>query len=253
LASDGRWYPPATSSTTPSIAPGTYARASPATVSRGLAGTLQGFLWAAAGLAAIATIIGLVGLAALNRYWDARPGSADERQASDDLVAADDALDGILGFSFIVALVIFVLIIIWGNQAHKVTQRLWPGPRTWSAGWTIGGWFIPFANLVIPRLVFSEIEKIGRAPRSGGYVTPGWRQQSTSVVGWIWWVTFVIGYVASTPGFSMFDDPAGDIDSWRAGYVLVAAGEAVLVVAGITGALYVRRLTRALRQDQPTA
>ncbi len=216
-------------------------------MSGGLSGTLQGFLWAVGALSALLIVLGLVGLGAFNTYWDAPPGSAAERSAVDDLQSADDAINGLFGFAGLAALVIFVLIIIFGHQAHRFTRSLWPGDRSWTSGWTIGGWFIPLANFVIPKLVFNEIEKIATAPRTNGQASPEWKQQSTSALGWVWWIFFVISYALANAGYVMFDDTAGDADSWRAGYVLVAVGGAGLTVSSVTGALYIRKLTRALR------
>lgn len=248
LASDGRWYPPTGIQTIQSPT-GTIEAVVPSadSVSRGLSGTLQGFFWAAGGFSVLTAVFGLAGLEAFNRYSNTRVGSAAQRSAADDVQIADDTINSLLGFGVLIALVIFILIIIFGNQAHRVTRQLWLDDRSWTSGWTIGGWFIPVANAVIPKLVLSEIEKIATAPRSNGQASPEWKQQSASALGWIWWIFFVISYALATAGFVMFDDAGGSPGSWRTGYVLVAVGGAGLAVSSVTGALFIRKLTRALR------
>jgi hypothetical protein len=217
-----------------------------ASVSRGLSGTLQGFFWAVAALSAIIAVVSLVGLVAFNTYWDARPGSIAEAEAADNLEATDSAINGIVGWSAIAALTIFVLIIIWSYQAHKATQVLCGGTRSWSSGWSVGGWFIPLANAVIPKLVLTETEKIALAPRTDGIVGEDWRSRPATVTGRLWWILFIVGTFVFTYGYSTFDDPGGTASSWRVGYWMTAAGSTALAVSGCFGAIYVRRIGRAL-------
>jgi Domain of unknown function (DUF4328) len=246
LASDGRWYPPRTANA-PSVTNPLMAQSATAgSVSRGLSGTLQAFLWAVGALSAILAVVSLVGLVAFNTYWDARPGSLAEAEADDNLDAADSAINSVGGIAGTAGLVILVLMIIWSYQAHKATEVLSGGTRSWSSGWSIGGWFIPFANAVIPKLVLNETEKIALAPRAHGMVREDWRTRPTTVAGWLWWIFFIVGTVVFVYGFGSFDDPEGTASSWRVGYWMIAAGSTALAVSGCFGAIYVRRIGRAL-------
>ena len=248
LASNGRWYPPRTSDVPAFSTNYRGAAQSPSVppVSRGLSGTLQGFFWAVAGLSAIIAISSLVGLVAFNTFWDARPGSLAEADAADNLNSADSAINSLGGVATIVAIAIFVLIIIWTYQAHKATQVLCRGTRTWSSGWSVGSWFIPLANAVIPKLVLTEIEKIALAHRTHGLVGEDWRKHPTAATGWLWWIFFVVGTAVFLYGFGSFDETGGTPSSWRVGYWMTAAGSTALAVSGCCGALYVRRIGRAL-------
>ena len=246
LASDGRWYPPRTGDAVAAAFPVAAPSPGVASVSRGLSGTLQGFFWAVAALSVILAVISLVGLTTFNSFWDARPGSIAEADAGDNVDAADSAINGLGGAAIMVAVVIFVLIVVWTYQAHKATQALWRGTRTWSSGWSVGGWFIPLANAVIPRLVLTEIEKIALAPRTDGVVGEDWRKRPTAAAGWLWWVFFIVGTSVFFFGFGSFDDPVGTPTSWRVGYWMTAVGSAALAVSGCFGAIYVRRIGRAL-------
>ena len=246
LASDGKWYPP-TAAVAPGPPAGSAVASSPRTVSGGLSGTLQGFFWAVGGISVVTSLSAVVGVTAFNTYWGTRSGSVAEAAAADDLELADDVINSMVGLGSIGGLVIFILIIIWTNQAHKATEDLQPGPRSWSSGWTVGGWFIPLANAVIPKIVINEIERIALAPRAGGVVTGEWRNRSTLWIGWVWWMLFIIGTLIATIGVGMFDDVGGTPGSWRAGYWLVAVGYAGVAASSVFGALYVRRIGQALR------
>lgn len=213
-------------------------------ISRGLSGTLQGFLWTAAGASLLTALMAMIGLSAFYEWRDARFGSAAESRALADMVDADDAIGGFAGLGWIIGIVVFVLIIIWMNQAHKVSQSRWSGLRKWSSGWTVGAWFIPVANLLIPKLVLSEVERIGAAPSSpSGQVPDGWQDQPVWSGGVIWWLSFVAGMLATSIGSSLYTDL--DDRFWEAGYWLLILGSLSSALAGVLGALYVRRITRS--------
>ncbi len=55
-----------------------------------------------------------------------------------------------------------VLLMVWLNLAYKAGQSRGAIDRTWSSGWTVGAWFIPFANLAIPKLVVNEVDRMSR-------------------------------------------------------------------------------------------
>jgi hypothetical protein len=56
----------------------------------------------------------------------------------------------------------FVLLLVWAFKSHRATDAL----RTWRTGRVIGSRFIPVFNLVRPRLVLSEIDRIARSDRT---------------------------------------------------------------------------------------
>jgi hypothetical protein len=215
-------------------------------VATGLTGTLQGFFWAVGGLSVLVIISALIGLGHLAEYEGAEPRSRARTRVLDDMTATDEAINGLIGFAWLGGLVVFILIIIWTYQAHQATQRLYRGPRKWSSGWTIGGWFIPVANALIPKLVLNEIERIALTPRVAGVPSEDWRRRPTLAGGWIWWVAYVVGVTVATMGSGSFDEPGGSVDTWRAGYWLVVAGHALLATSAVFGALYIRRIGREL-------
>jgi hypothetical protein len=251
-------YPPGAPPPAPGYPPGTYATGGYApvpggasyasvnpvrpSVSPALGGWLQGLLWAGGGLAAVSCLASFVTL-----------GAFDDAVASDsfstyrDWADYDDALSGISGIGALVHIAIFVVIIVWMNKAHKASQTLWYGPRTWSSGWTVGGWFIPFANMIIPKLVLGEIERIAIAPRVNG-LSGGRNAARGSALGWIWWAFLVVGMLLLAVGSGLSDanEPLQTEGEMRASYVLRALGYALLIIAAITGVFHVRRIGRAL-------
>ncbi len=233
------WTTPNHPTAQPYVAP-------PVAVPSTLTGWLQGVMWATAGLAVIAGVLGFAAKSSYNDYVATRPSSVADQQAYDDWISMDDAFSSAEGFIILSWIAMFVLTIVWMNKAHKATQRLWPGPRKWSAGWTVGGWFIPLAQFVIPKLVLNEIERIAKSPRWGGHVDARWKDQSTSALGWLWWIGTSGSILLMTIGGSLAGDldvSVGDMRSW---YDLQSVGLFVAAVSLALGAIFMRRVGRRL-------
>lgn len=272
-ASDGKWYPPESrpqpAPLPPPIAPplpGIQAQPprrgavappppfvpalAPHSVSTGLSATIQGFFWSVGALSLVSAILAVATLLAFNNWWDAPINSRAEAQARDDWSAIEDVLVGFTVFVFLGAFVLWILLMVWMNSSHKATQQLWSGVRQWSSGWTIGAWFIPVANLIMPMLVLSEIERIATAPRSGGVIVdPSWKSRAGMAIGKLWWIAFVVGIVVVTVGDILALDDDASAGEVRAKYVCYAIGLVLLAASAAWGALYVRRIGKRLSAE----
>lgn len=78
-------------------------------------------------------------------------------------------------------LVTAVLVIIWLFRARKNLDAFPEASPSMGAGWAIGGWFIPFGNLVIPGRVMASVVR-GSLPGGVG-------------LAWTWWITWIVGKV----------------------------------------------------------
>ena len=214
-------------------------------------GTLQGFMWVVAACAAVASVLGFVTLTAFNRWWDAPVGSFDESQALEDWDNSETAMSTLQGLTSLAFLVVFVLMILWMHQAHRASQRLWLGQRTWSSGWTVGGWFIPVANLLIPKLVLGEIEAIGNGRRTSGNDS-AWRRGPTAAIGWVWWILMYGGLVAMWIGGALYPDNVFVFDpgDFRASYTVRAVALAAIAVGAVCGAFHVGAISNRLSAEK---
>jgi Domain of unknown function (DUF4328) len=77
-----------------------------------------------------------------------------------------------------------VVVIIWMFRARKNLDAIPGAHRGMGAGWAIGGWFIPFANLVIPYRVMANVarESLGHS-RTPALVGVWWAAWLVSVIG----------------------------------------------------------------------
>lgn len=205
------------------------------TLGRGLTGTLRGFLYAAAATGLGSALLTLRQIGALNDYL-ARPSPVTVFR----LAQAEEASESMLGIDILVSLVVVVLVIIWWFQAYRVIERTPVSGLSWSAGWAVGGWFIPFASAIIPKLVFNEIDRVSGALEEGTYE---WRSRRRLAVGDWWWVAWIGGGIVSFVGLMMAQsqlDGVFDDEVYRTGLSLTVFGQAILVAAALLAASAIR-------------
>lgn len=160
---------------------------------------------------------------------------------SADLAAAEQLSEGFVGLSFWVGTAAAGATIVWWYRAYRaVVARGTEGLR-WSPGWAVGGWFIPIGNVIIPKLVLNEIDRV-----SGAGHDHEWRSRPVTPLTNVWWAVWVGGVVLSVWGALTVagQTVAAEFDAstYRTGLVVGAAGFAVSTVAGFLGAAVVRIL-----------
>lgn len=217
-------------------------------LSRGLTGTLRGFLYAAAAASIGATLTTILEIDAFDRWVESGSGSALAR-----LVEAEEASQGLLGVFSLASLVVAVLTIVWWYQAYQAIERSPLGERSWSAGWAVGGWFIPVANLIIPKLVLNEIDRSSASLDEGA---TEWRTRPLLAIANWWWAFWVISSLATAVGVTVIQvqleadslDPA----TYRSGLWIVAVGLATVTGAALCGAASIRVIGgRLIRPRSP--
>lgn len=154
-----------------------------------------------------------------------------------DARRADLAMAG-TSVLYLVALVATAAVfIIWFHRVRQNAEVFAPDTQRRSAGWAIGAWFIPLANLWIPRGIAADVLRASQSNPYAGAVRH---------IGLLnaWWGTWV--------GAAVFDRyvskayaKAQDADAIHdaAGLVMTSAG--LDLVAAVLAILFVRRLTAA--------
>ncbi|GLW29649.1 hypothetical protein Areg01_25890 [Actinoplanes regularis] len=135
--------------------------------------------------------------------------------------AGVDGIGAAAGVGYLIAFIFtIVTFMVW---LHRASTNLWNTGHgmKWRPGWTIGGWFIPFANLVIPLLVFREVDRETHDHGSGLFAT--W------AVAWI--LTPILERVGQAPGT-----------------LLSASSGVALMVSGVAAIFLIRRITDGQEQ-----
>ena len=217
-------------------------------LSGGLSTAVRVFFYIVAGSAAAGAAATLWELTRFQAWWDA-PVGADGSEFS-DLIDAEEITDGVRGLMFLAAFVLFILMIIWSNQAYKATHRFTASGTRWSSGWAVGGWFIPFANLVIPKMVINEIDRISNPATGGPPVMERWKGLRLLPSGHWWWGLFIVGWITLLAGDAISEDAIGfrtvDDGQYVVGLAVQAVGAALYTAAALFGAQMVKGLNQRL-------
>jgi len=136
-----------------------------------------------------------------------------------------------LRIAFFGYLVVGVLFIVWFYQAYRSAVSRGASGTRWGAGWTIGSWFVPVANLVIPKLVMNEVDRMSNPMSGEPPIEQRWRTMDCLSVSNYWWVFTLVAWVftlvalvAQVSGFG----------GYSAGYAISAGFYAIsLVFMGI--------------------
>jgi hypothetical protein len=168
----------------------------------------------------------------------------------DQLDAADLALSLIGFLQAVLFIAVAVLFIIWFYRAYKnLTVVGTAGPRR-SVGWTIGAWFVPFLDLVLPKLMLDEVWR-GSDPAAPDAARSSPVPLYHHLWWWVWVVAFLLSIVIGVEsGISSFDAALeGDGAAVTTANAGLSAGSSLLyAVAAALGALVVKRTTE--RQEE---
>jgi hypothetical protein len=166
--------------------------------------------------------------------------------AYDRLDGADIALALFGLLQGLVFLATAVLFIIWFYRAYTNLRPLGaPEPRH-GVGWTIGAWFVPVLDLVLPKLMLNEIWRGSEPEPAGG----AGEKATVPAFHHLWWAIWVLSFLLAVEAgvdsaTSSFDSAlSGDrATTTTASGALSVVGGLLSAAAAVLGALVVRRTT----------
>jgi hypothetical protein len=151
---------------------------------------------------------------------------------------ADDFVDGAGAFYGITQLVIIVLFIIWQYRAAKNNEALDRRNPRFGPGWSIGAWFIPFANLVIPVMILQDLWRGATPTTPRG--DPRWRSVQGSWLIGVWWAALLVSLLRF--GASSADNAS--LDDIERSNTVALVGVVATVIAAVLAAFVVWTLSR---------
>lgn len=128
--------------------------------------------------------------------------------------------------------------VVWLYRAYGNLGVLGVAKPRFARGWTIAGWFVPFANLVIPKLLANDVWRAGDP-----------QVRVSPLVHW-WWALWLGGSVCGRAALAVVDG-AGSLDALRQGVMLDALAQALGMAAALTAIQVIRRATE--RQESRAA
>ena len=138
---------------------------------------------------------------------------------------------------FIVTAIVFI---VWFHRAYKNLLPLQAGPLRYGTGWAIGGWFVPFLNLVRPKQIMNDIWRASdpELPRN---VAHGSGRPVSPWINW-WWGAFIISGILARILFRSADD-ADSLTELTELSRLTLATDVASVVLDVLAIEVVRRVT----------
>jgi hypothetical protein len=207
--------------------------------------TLQGLATALLVLLCIIAAIELIGAFVLfyrsSILFDAAEGELPGQSEA-------DAVDGAVAATTIVHMLLYLAIaavfIIWQYRHAKNAKLIGPHGGL-SPGWAIGGWFIPFANFVLPGV---QLYQSGRMSDPTPPGAPSYRSGKGPAIVVVWAVVFGLGWLLSAIGRGVspsdeFLTTRSDIETAAAADVVGGIAMLVLLAAAVLCIVMVRSLT----------
>jgi hypothetical protein len=166
----------------------------------------------------------------------------------DTVVRSDHLVASSAGFLVLALLPTIVLFLCWFWAARNNAEAYAPDEGTMRVGWSIGGWFIPFANWVIPCIVARDIYKGTMNSRKdktwgGGKITG------------FWWAAYLVsaislGVMTGTKDSS--DDPVDHLRTLRTVAGIAEFALPALAVAALLAIGYVWTITKTQKLRNAT-
>ncbi len=179
--------------------------------------------------------------------------AASDRQRPLAMLRFADVIDvreNLMAVGVVAAYAFVALMVIWSYRAYRAAVNLQPWGLKWSPGWAIGGWFVPFANFVIPKRVLNEIDRVTHVDNGLPPVLDRWCGRGVLVTGRIWWLLGIGGAILLVAGNEAIWSPTSTEGAISAGLWLMAIGFLLAAVAQVFGAVYVRTLGARLEADR---
>jgi hypothetical protein len=152
------------------------------------------FLWLQLGMLVIAVLSGILEHGVLTALRD---GEFASQSAAVAAATASDIRQSLIGVAQVIVIVISaVLILRWIHRANWNARALGAQGMEFSPGWSIGWYFVPFANLWKPYQAMREIWQASGSPQN-------WQQQPSPGLLVAWWTLWLVSNAASNAAFRM--------------------------------------------------
>ncbi|MFF3685506.1 DUF4328 domain-containing protein [Streptomyces sp. NPDC002187] len=199
------------------------------------------------GLVIVSDLAAIAASLNVRRVVNGFTGGGSAAYAIDEADQADLWMAIASGFGAVAVLATAVVFLVWFSRVRANAGVFAPDLMTRNSGWAIGGWFVPLANLWIPRSVAADVWKASRQDPYRG---------NEGLVS-LWWTGFLATWFFDRAAERQYDkaDSGSEIGTaadFLAISCLVDIGAAVLAI------LFVHKLTqmqhaKALRGPEPVA
>ncbi len=178
--------------------------------------------------------------ATLVLIWGSEGSQAEVAAAAGNVAEAERWSDHLATLYQIVYLLTAIPFLIWFHRCYRNLSALYVDGNSYSTGWAVGGWFIPFFNLVRPYQVAREMWDASNPDVNESEGPRGWLLKRSAQLIQIWWALHVIPNFVFVFSRSLADQPS--MEKWRMGVGLFILGDVMNIGAAVAAILVIRRL-----------
>lgn len=174
----------------------------------------------------------------LYRWQQLKEVLADPQGIIHGEIVSHDILINLVGLAeSLTMLATIVVFIVWFHRVRCNAEVFRPDGFSQSAGWAIGGWFVPIANLFFPYRTARETWDASTQNAPDG----SFRSVSGAPVV-AWWLACVAAWLLNGLGSYEYRQAVGG-EAVRDASSLAVVADLVIVVAAVLAVLFVRKLT----------
>jgi hypothetical protein len=148
---------------------------------------------------------------------------------------SEDTAFGFFAFTILFFLPTGIAWLLWQYRAHANLRALGVANLRFTPGWTVGWWFIPFANIVMPYLTVRELWKASD-PNAGAV---DWKVRGGAILVALWWTGRLAMQVLFQIAPALQRNSAG-VATTTASTAVLIAGDMVLIVWAVLAVTLVR-------------
>ncbi|OPF70380.1 serine/threonine protein kinase [Streptomyces antioxidans] len=172
---------------------------------------------------------------ALNISLLERYSALDTGTVSKDLLYSRrsdvEAMDSGTG---VAALVLVVLWLVWFRTAYLNSTVLSPGQQRFGSGYSVGAWFIPVAQLWLPKQIANDVWTSSAPPGPG--------RGGRAVLHW-WWTFFVLMFLMF-PVNGISEAVGDNVREQRPSVIISIVDDSIGIMAALLAITVVRRITK---------
>lgn len=134
--------------------------------------------------------------------------SSGDTRATLRLEPLGNSYDGWDGAASLVLFAGALTVLFWVYHAHKALAEIGVHQPELSAGWAVGSWFLPIANLWMPVTTMHHLWRAS-SPLPTDQDVDAWKQAARTPAAWLWWVCLLASNVLAR----LFTDALGSANT----------------------------------------
>lgn len=165
--------------------------------------------------------------------------------------SAAETYDMIYGGIATIQSVIYLLtgigFLMWFHRSHKNLPSLGAEELVYSPGWAVGGFFVPFLNLVRPYQVAKEVFKASHPSEWSLSSSSDWKQVQVPSTIKAWWTFLLLANISEYTGWRVMSF-ANTIDGLQSATVIMLVSD----ILSVCGAYFAIKLVKVVDENQST-